>query len=130
MTGRMTRVAALLLVAVAAGNADDAGFLRWWTHFQASVAKGDGNAVAEGAQFPMDWEFGSVRKIQAKAALTDRFDSYFTADIRKAVATQQPARLPNGMYCITWKARGNEYSLYFKPMGGTYALDSLSEGPP
>src|SRR5271156_3380126 len=128
--GRMKRLAGLLLVAAAALTADDAGFLKWWDHFQAAVAKGDGNAVADAAQFPMDWEYGSIRKIQAKAALTDRFDPYFTADIRRAVATQQPARLPNGMYCITWKARGNEYPLYFKPMGGTYALDSLSEGPP
>jgi hypothetical protein len=126
----MHKLAVLLLISAAALTADDAGFLKWWDHFKAAVAKGEGNAVAEGAEFPMDWEYGSVRKIPAKAALTDRFDSYFTADIRKAVATQQPARLPNGMYCITWKARGNEYSLYIKSIGGSYALDSLSEGPP
>jgi hypothetical protein len=37
--------------------------------------------------------------------------------------------LPNGIYIITWKARGNEYSLYFKPQAPAFVLDGLSEGP-
>jgi hypothetical protein len=31
---------------------------------------------------------------------------------------------------IFWHARGNEYSLYFKAQGGSWALFGLSEGPP
>jgi hypothetical protein len=57
------------------------------------------------------------------------FDTYFTAEIRKAIATGKPDRLPDGTYTITWKARGNEYSLYFKPQGSGFLLDALSEGP-
>jgi hypothetical protein len=125
----MKPVAALLLLIAGAMTADD-GFLKWYKQFQSAVARDDGNAVAEGSEFPMLWEFGPVRKIEAKAALVGRFDSYFTADVKKAVAAGKPDRLPNGMYCITWKARGNEYSMYFKVIGGRFALDSLSEGPP
>jgi hypothetical protein len=120
---------ALLLVTMAACSADD-GFAKWWQHFQNAVAKGNAEAVADRAEFPMAWEYGSTRKIPASAVLIGKFDFYFTDDIKQAVATKKPERLPNGVYIITWKARGNEYSLYFKPTGATFALQELSEGPP
>jgi hypothetical protein len=125
----MKPAALLLFIAMVAGAADD-NFTNWWRHFQSAVAKGKGDAVAEGAQFPMDWENGHIRKIETKSALTDRFDMYFTAEIREAVAKGKPEKLPNGTYIITWKARGNEYSLYFNPRGSNFALFALSEGPP
>jgi hypothetical protein len=49
--------------------------------------------------------------------------------MKKAVASQKPVAIPEG-HMITWKARGNEYSLYFHPVGGAFALSALSEGPP
>lgn len=124
----MKTLAALLLMAASIASADD-GFLKWYKQFQNEVAKGSAE-VAEGSEFPMVWEYGSIRKIEARAALTSRFDFYFPDDLKEAIATGKPDRLPNGMYYITWKARGNEYSLYFKVIRGTFALDSLSEGPP
>jgi hypothetical protein len=93
------------------------------------VAKGNGSFVGEGADFPMQWEFGHIRKIEARSALADRFDIYFTAEVREAVAKGKPEKLPDGTYMLTWKARGNEYSLYFKPQGGQFVLTGLSEGP-
>lgn len=124
--------AALLLSALllAASGAADDGFANWWKRFQTAVAKGNGAAVAEGADFPMDWENGRIRKIEARSALTDRFDVYFTEEIRGAVAKGKPERLRDGTYMLTWKARGNEYSLYFKPQGAAFVLAGLSEGPP
>lgn len=125
----MKPAALLLLVGMAAGAAEG-GFANWWKHFQSAVAKGNGSLVAEGADFPMDWENGRIRKIEARSALTDRFDIYFTAEIRGAVAKGKPEKLPDGTYMLTWKARGNEYSLYFKPQGAGFVLAGLSEGPP
>ena len=79
----------------------------------------------------MNWENGGIREIKTKAELLNRFDVYFTPEVRKKVSGGKPARLPNGTYILTWKARGNEYSLYFKPGGGgVFSLDGLSEGPP
>ena len=125
----MIRAALLLLFALAAGAADD-GFANWWKHFQTAVAKGNGALVAEGADFPMGWENGRIRKIEARSALADRFDIYFTAEIRDAVAKGKPERLADGTHMLTWKARGNEYSLYFKPQGAAFVLAGLSEGAP
>ena len=61
---------------------------------------------------------------------TARFDVYLTAEIKKDIASKKPERLPNGNYIIIWHARGNEYSLHFTPVGSTFALDGLGEGPP
>jgi hypothetical protein len=122
------KTAALLLLAVCA-HADD-GFAKWYQKFQSAVAKGNADAVVERAEFPMDWEYGATRKIPARAVLTSRFDSYFTDDIKQAIATKKPERLKSGDYLITWKARGNEYSMYFKAVSGTFALFALSEGAP
>ncbi|HWZ31392.1 MAG TPA: hypothetical protein VNX18_08670 [Bryobacteraceae bacterium] len=121
---------ALLLVVAAAFAADD-GFAKWWQRFQAAVAKGNADAVVERAEFPMDWEYGATRKIPAPAVLVGKFDYYFTEEIKQAIATRKPERVPAGVYMITWKARGNEYSMYFKPVGsGSFALQGLSEGAP
>lgn len=49
--------------------------------------------------------------------------------MRKAVAEAKPQPIPDG-YMVTWKARGNEYSLYVRKFSGRFALDGLSEGPP
>jgi hypothetical protein len=124
----MKRAALLLLLALVAGAADD-GFGNWWRRFQTAVAKGNGVSVAAGAEFPMQWENGHLRKIEARSVLEDRFDVYFTPEIRDAVAKGKPERLPDATYMLTWKARGNEYSLYFKPQGGQFVLAGLSEGP-
>ena len=110
------------------GAAGDFG--AWWPKFQAAVAGHDVKAVLQGAKFPMNWENGPVRQIKTESDFTSRFDTYITPEIRKAIAKIKPERLPNGTYILTWKARGNEYSLYFAPLGDVYALDGLSEGPP
>lgn len=122
------RTLALLALTVGVSGAD-AGFAKWWPQFQAAVAKSDAKAVAAGSAFPMDWENGPVRKIQTRADFIARYAAYFTADMKRAVASRKPVAIPEG-YMITWKARGNEYSLYFRPAGGSFALAGLSEGPP
>ena len=128
-SGGMKPAALLLLFAMVAGAADD-GFANWWRRFQSAVAKGNGTIVTEGAEFPMAWENGHLRKIEASSVIIDRFDFYFTAEIRDAVAKGKPERLSDGTHIVTWKARGNEYSLYFKPRGASFMLAGLSEGPP
>ena len=109
--------------------AQDAGFAKWWPQFQAAVARRDAKGVAHGVAFPLNWENGPTRNIKAETELSNRFDFYFTAEIKKIVASKIPEVLPNGIYIITWKARGNEYSLYFKPQAPAFVLDGLSEGP-
>jgi hypothetical protein len=107
-----------------------ADFSGWWAGFQGAVAKRDASVVADGPQFPMDWENGPVRRIDSRAELVGKFDLYFTAEIRKAVAAGKPERYGDGKYSITWKARGNEYSMYFESDGkGGFRLAGLSEGP-
>jgi hypothetical protein len=125
-------VSALLFQATPSPTSTNKGadFAKWWAGFQAVVAKRDVGTVAQGVQFPLNWENGPIRDIKSAADLKFRFDSYFTAEIKKIVATKKPERLSTGTYSITWKARGNEYSIYFKPQGNSFALDGLSEGPP
>ena len=129
--GVQPRVLTLALVALwIPGLAGAAGeFGAWWPTFQAAVAGHDVKAVALGAKFPMNWENGPVRQIKTASDFAGRFDVYLTPEIRKAIAKIKPERLPNGNYILTWKARGNEYSLYFAPLENGYALDGLSEGP-
>jgi hypothetical protein len=119
-------LAALWMPSVAEAAGD---FGAWWPKLQAAVAAHDAKAVSQGARFPMNWENGPVRQIKTASDFTDRFNTYITPEIRKAIAKIKPERLPNGTYILTWKARGNEYSLYFAPAGDVYALDGLSEGP-
>ena len=117
-----------LLLGVLAFAAGD--FTKWWPSFQTAVSKGDAKAVAQKAHFPIAWELGPIREISSEADFLKDFDKYFTPEIRKAVATGKPEQLPDGTYMVTWKARGNEYSLYFRPKGPSdYVLDALSEGP-
>ncbi len=111
-------------------GAADADFAKWWPGFRAALAKGDAKSVREGATFPQPWENGKIREIKSAADLAARFDIYFTPEIKRMIATKTPERLPNGLYIITWKARGNEYSIHFKPEGSRFVLDGLSEGPP
>src|ERR1700694_4840705 len=94
--------------------AADTGFAKWWPQFQTAVAQRDVKAVARGVQFPLNWEHGPIRTIKAEADLTKSFDGYLTPESRKISAGKKPERMPNGVYSITWKARGNEYSVYFK----------------
>ena len=75
------------------------------------------------------WENGKIREIKTRGEFVKSFNGYFTPEIRKSIATRKAERLPSGSYIITWKARGNEYSLYFKPEGTGFVLDGLSEGP-
>jgi len=119
---------AILLPVAGTAQAPDS-FAKWWPGFQAAVARKDGEAVGKGAKFPMGWELGKIRQLKSSADLIGHFDVYFPAEIRKAVATGKPVSLPNGIYSITWKARGDEYSMYFEFSGGTFVLQALSEGP-
>jgi len=110
--------------------AADADFAKWWPQFQAAVARGDAKTVVEGSKFPMQWENGPVREIKSSSELMQRFDVYFTPEIKKAIAHTKPVKSGNGEFDVTWKARGNEYSIFFKPVGNGYVLGGLTEGPP
>ena len=125
----------LILAAVAspmkAAEPADAVFAQWWVKFQSAVARGDAKAAADGATFPMDWENGPTRKITKEADLEKRFDFYFTPEIKSHVAKGKPERLPRRSYLLIWQARGNEYSLSFRPViAGAFALEYLAEGAP
>lgn len=107
-----------------------ADFGKWWPQFQAAVAKHDAKAVAGMTTFPLDWELGKVRRVATADDFVAKFDSYFPPDMVKAVATRKPDQSPKNEYSITWKARGDEYSLYFREDGkGGFVLWALSEGP-
>jgi len=106
-----------------------ANFATWWKQFQAAVVKRDAATVSKGAKFPLQWENGPTRDVKVATAFAARFDFYFTSDIKGVIASKTPEQDKEG-YSITWKARGNEYSLYFKDRGTGWALDGLSEGPP
>jgi hypothetical protein len=121
------KILALLLLSLGAKGADD-GFAKWWPQFQAAVAKGDAKGITERAKFPLQWELGPVREIKTREDFAARFATYFTADMKKAVASGKPVAIPGG-YMIVWKARGDEYSFIFRPAGASYALFGLSEGP-
>ncbi len=118
---------ALLLLSLGASGADD-GFAKWWPQFQSAVAKGDAKAIADPAKFPMEWENGPVRQIKTREDFVGHFATYFTIDMKKAVASKKPVAIPEG-YMIFWNARGNQYSLNFHPSGGSFVLAGLSEGP-
>ena len=122
-------IVALLAFAEALPAAED-GFAAWWPQFKAAVAKGDLSAMLKNAEFPMDWELKQVRRIPSFDDFAAHFDAYFPSDMKKAVATAKPVSIPGGQYMITWHARGNEYSLYFKKLRTKWALYALSEGPP
>lgn len=123
------KILALALFCILPLAAQD-GFAAWWTQFQSAVAKRDAAAVTKAAKFPMQWENGPTRDVAAATAFAARFDFYFTSEIKNLIATRAPAQEGRDGYTITWKARGNEYSLYFKNRGAGWALDGLSEGPP
>jgi len=125
----MKLFAKLLCIASLAFAADH--FTEWWTQYRAATAKADAAAVAAGVKFPIPWENGKLREIKSLEDFTRNYTRYFTPEITTIVATKKPERMPNGIYSITWKARGNEYSIYFKPgPDKTFVLDGLSEGPP
>jgi len=123
------------MIPMRAAEPADAAFGQWWGKFQSAVARGDAKAVADGATFPMDWENGPTRKIASEADFEKRFAFYFTGEIKSQVANGKPERLPRGSYLLIWHARGNEYSLSFRPKhgnepGGEFALEYLAEGAP
>ena len=68
----------------------------------------------------------SVREIKTREDFVAHFATYFTADMKRAVASAKPVAIPEG-HMIFWNARGDEYSLYFRPAGGSFAL-GLSRG--
>jgi hypothetical protein len=105
-------------------------FAPWWKQFQAAILMREAATISKGAKFPIQWENGPTREVQVATAFAARFDFYFTADIKNVIATRTPVQAGPATYSITWKARGNEYSLYFKDRGTGWALDGLSEGPP
>ena len=120
----------LLLLMPLSAQTKAADFKVWWKQFQATVARRDTTAVISSAKFPMQWENGATREVKAASDFAARFDFYFTPEIKKVIATRTPVVGGQQEYTITWKARGNEYSLYFKDLGQGWALDGLSEGPP
>jgi hypothetical protein len=122
------RIALSSVLAVVVCAADDE-FAKWWPSFQVSVKSRDAKAISSGVKFPMQWELGAVREIKTQDEFIRGFNSLFTADMKRAVATAKPVKIPEG-YMITWHARGNEYSLYFHAAGGGFVLSGLSEGPP
>jgi hypothetical protein len=129
MRFRILFSAILLSAAVVTGLAAD-DFSKWWPAFQASVAKTDAKSVVKGVHYPLQWENGKIRDIKSEAEFVRSFSTYFTPEIKRMIAQGKPEKFPGG-YSITWKARGNEYSIYFKPdPSGGFALDGLSEGPP
>lgn len=77
----------------------------------------------------MQWENGPTREVRTAAEIAARFDFYFTPEIRSQIATRTPDQ-GSALRTITWKARGNGYSLYVRLQDGVWALDGLSEGPP
>jgi hypothetical protein len=123
------KILALALLCLTPLAAQDT-FTPWWKQFQTAVAKRDTTTITKGAKFPMQWENGPTRDIRAVTAFAARFDFYFTTDIKNIIASRTPVQAGKDGYSITWKARGNEYSLYFKNRGAGWALDGLSEGPP
>jgi hypothetical protein len=124
-------ILAAVMSPMRAAEPADAAFGQWWAKFQSAVARGDAKAVADGATFPMDWENGPTRKIVREADFEKRFTFYFTPEIKSHVAKGKPERLPRGSYLLIWQARGNEYSLSFRPIsGGGFALEYLAEGAP
>ena len=120
-------IAILLCSLLVAAEGD---FSIWWPQFQTAVAKGDAKTVVAGAKFPMQWENGPVREIKSASEMLQRFDFYFTPEIKKAIAKTKPVKSGYGEYDVTWKARGNEYSIILKPQGSVYVLGGLTEGPP
>jgi hypothetical protein len=126
----MRAIAFALLLCASVANAADDGFAKWWPEFKTLVAQNGAKAIVKGSQFPMDWELLKVRKIDSEADFVAHFSAYFSADMKRAVATQKPVAIPGDQYMITWHARGNEYSLYFKRSSTGWALSALSEGPP
>ena len=124
-------LAVVLVLGCSLLESADATFEKWWTGFQAAVARRDAKMVGQRMRFPQPWENGpKVREIKSQADLAEHFDRFLTPEIKKQIATQTPERLPNGNYLIVWHARGNEYSLNFVRSGGVFALDGLGEGPP
>jgi len=120
----------VFLIPIIAVSLAPEDFDKWWPTFQSAVAKNEAKAVVRGVHYPLQWENGKIRDIKSEAEFIRDFDKYFTPEIKRMIARQKPERLPTE-YSITWKARGNEYSIYFKadPSGG-FVLNGLSEGPP
>ena len=127
---RLLLLLAIVLYPIPKLSAADSDFAKWWPQFQAAVAKADAQTVAQEAHFPLQWENGPIRQIKTEAELAQNFDKYFTPEIKKLVATKKPVKSGHGEYGITWKARGNEYTIMFTPASGGFALGGLSEGPP
>src|SRR5689334_6295232 len=86
-------------------------FLVWWRQFQTAVSQKDVATVTKGSRFPMQWENGPTREVKATADFSMRFDFYFTPEIKRMISTRFPVAEGRDSRTITWKARGNEYSL-------------------
>jgi hypothetical protein len=126
---RMLFCAALFSAAIGTTFAADE-FDKWWPAFQTAVARNDAKAVVRSVHYPLQWENGKIRDIKSEAEFIRGFNTYFTPEIKRMIAQLKPEHFPTG-YSITWKTRGNEYSIYFKPdPSGGFVLDGLSEGPP
>jgi hypothetical protein len=106
------------------------GLQEWWARFRDAVSRRDAAALTKRSRFPMQWENGPTRQIKTAADFAARFDFYFTPELRDIVAKRTPVQEGRDMRTITWKARGNEYTLYFRAVTDGWALDGLSEGPP
>jgi hypothetical protein len=125
----MLRTALLFLISVSLLAQDD--FSKWFADFRTACAKPDAAAIAKQSKFPMYFENGpAIREIRTSADFEKNFAKYFTPEIRKMIATRTPKPTTPDQRLITWQARGNEYSLYFKRQGAKWIFAGLSEGPP
>ena len=120
----------VMLAPLGVQDRDAANFATWWKQFQTAVASKDVATVTKGARFPMQWENGPTREVKAADDFAARFEFYFTPEIKDIISTRTPAVEGRDTRTITWQARGNEYSLYFKAQGNAWVFDGLSEGPP
>lgn len=101
---------------------------KWWPQFQAAVAKHDAEAVADMTFFPTQWELGKIHRVGSKAVFIQKFDTYFPAHMRDAVATRKPEGFPDGSYIVSWTYNKLDYTLDFTLDGqGGYRLNSLEQ---
>lgn len=82
---KLARFVTVVLIAILIHSASAAdGFAKWWSEFQAAVARRDAKAVAQRAHFPLSWENGPVREIKTEAEFLQRFRFRARCLVRRA----------------------------------------------
>jgi len=119
-------VAALILASSSLAQSPKPDWNKWWSQFQSAVAKRDAQAVADMTFFPTQWELGKLHRVESKAGFIQKFDTYFPAHMREAVATKKPEGFPDGSYIVSWTYNKLDYTLDFTLDGkGGYRLNAL-----